>query len=234
MSREKPRGIDIAFPVRMTIMLRFSTSLASALLVTSMALHASATDPPAPASDAEPRKHSLSVTAGLTPLYFGSGISYDDRGAEYENEVYAYKPLLAGLSVDYMRSFGLVRAGVGLRYMYTQDNGHTFANELGITGLFSLGGTTKSGVDIAATLGFGIGHTWVRRYNSPGWGGTGELLLSVAIPVSETSDFFLRSGLSMAYFTGNAPEVPEGYWPPHEPYLIRAYIPFELGFRRRF
>ncbi|MDI3287833.1 hypothetical protein [Polyangium sp. 15x6] len=204
-----------------------------------MALHASAADPPAPA-DAEPRKHSLSVTAGLTPFYLSDAVGYDGLNAF---SLSAPKPLLEGLSGDYMRSFGLVRVGVGLRYTYTQDTRprgfkpwKTFAHELGISGLLGLGGTTRSGVDIAATFGLGIGHCWMPSFDSyaPRWGVTGELLVSVAIPVTEASDIFLRSGSSIAYFIGNAPEVPEGYWPPDEPYLVRAYIPIELGYRRRF
>jgi len=221
----------------MTCALRFSTSLVSALLVTSMALHASAADPPAPAPDAEPRKHALSVTAGLTSYYLGTGMVSTEKG---DHETYAYNPLLVGLSGDYMRSFGLVRVGVGLRYTYTQNASNigwrTFAHELGMVGLVGLGGTTRGGVDLAATLGLGIGHCWVSSFYvyPPTWGFGGELLLSAAIPVAQAADFFLRGGMGMAYYSGNMPTAPEGVWQRPDPYLIRLHVPFELGYRRRF
>ncbi|MDC3955199.1 hypothetical protein KEG38_15140 [Polyangium jinanense] len=214
----------------MTTTLRLSTSLASALLVTSMALHTSA---------AEPREHALSATIGLTPLYFGEAVGFTDGGGDYFAS--ANEPLLFGLSADYMRSYGLVRVGVGLRYETVQDmDSHwprgwqTFSHELGISGLLSLGGTTRSGVDIAATLGLGIGHSWIPNFDlyPPSWGGTGELLVSVAIPVTQASDFFLRSGMSVAFYIGNMTQ--EGEYPRPDAVLRRAYFPFELGFRRRF
>ncbi|HVK67550.1 MAG TPA: hypothetical protein VM694_23855 [Polyangium sp.] len=161
---------------------------------------------------------------------------------EYDRKRYAYEPLLIGLSGDYMRSFGLVRAGVGLRYTYTEDgtsrgpSGNTFAQELGIYGLLGLGITTRGGVDIAATLGLGLGYSWMPRFDlyAPNWGGGAELLISVAIPAGHHMDFLVRSGAGIAYYTNYVPPSPEGVWPRSDPYLLRIHLPIELGFRKRF
>jgi len=222
----------------MTTTLRFSTSLVSALLVMSMALHASAEEPPDPARDDEPRKHAVSVTFGLTPLYFGEAVGFTDGGGDYYST--ADEPLLVGLSGDYMRRYGVVRLGFGLRYSHTWDTSskrrdwRSFVHELGATGLLSLGGTTKSGVDIAATIGLGIGHSWVPNFDlyPPSFGVIGELLAAVAIPVRRDADFFLSSGLRLAFYTGNLNEG-EAYRRPNA-FMARAYFPLELGFRKRF
>ncbi|MDI1432075.1 hypothetical protein [Polyangium sorediatum] len=124
--------------------------------------------------------------------------------------------------------------------MNTQEGisrgGNSLAHTLGIYGLLGLGITTRSGVDIAATLGLGLGHCWVPPFDlyAPSWGGGAELLISVAIPVDRDTDFLVRSGAGIAYYTGDVPPAPEGVWQRPDPYLLHIHAPIELGFRKRF
>ncbi|MDI1475361.1 hypothetical protein [Polyangium sp. y55x31] len=222
----------------MTRTLRFSTSLASAFLVLLMAVHASGAEPSAPARGTQPRKHSLSASFGLTPLYAGVAMGYYDGGGDAPHDPDG--PVLLGLSGDYMYSFGLVRLGVGLRYAHTWDawarwtRSASFAHELGASALLSLGGTTRSGVEIAATLGLGMGRAWMPDFGlfPPSFGGIGELLFSAVIPVHPDADLLLRTGLNVALYMGNMTQ--EGEWPRPDAYLLRAYMPLEVGFRKRF
>ncbi|MDC0740727.1 hypothetical protein [Polyangium mundeleinium] len=220
----------------MTTALRFSTSLPSALLVLLMALPASAEESPESAPSVGPRKRSLSASLNVTPFYFGEAVGFTSGGGDYYSS--AEDPLLVGFSADYMYKYDLVRLGFGLRYSHTWDTSPGWSNfyvhELGATALLGLGGTTKGGVDFAATLGLGIGHSWIPTFDlyPPSWGVTGELLVSVAIPVTRYTDFLLRSGLRVAFYKGNLPE--NGMPAAQDAFLARAYIPFEVGFRRRF
>ncbi|MDI1434606.1 hypothetical protein [Polyangium sorediatum] len=222
----------------MTTALRLSTSLASALLVLSTALPVSAEEPtePEPARGAEARKRSLSASLNVTPFSFGRAMAYTSSGGDYDASV--EEPLLVGFSGDYMYKYDLVRLGCGLRYSHTWDTSPGYSNfyvhELGATALLGLGGTTKGGVDFAATLGLGIGHSWIPTFDlyPPSWGVTGELLVSVAIPVTKSTDFLLRSGLRVAVYKGNMSENGVPY--PQDAFFPRAYVPFEVGLRRRF
>jgi hypothetical protein len=221
---------------------RFSMVLASALLVTSMAPAASAAEPlrPAPASDLgqEPRTHLVSGSFGLTPAYMGTAGGHHGTGG---SDAYADagSALLFGASGDYLYSFGVVRLGVGLRYShaweFSEGSSTSFAHELGTSALVSFGGTTKAGVDIAVTAGVGIGRAWMPHFDlfSSNWGGVAELLFSVAVPVERDMDLYARAGLNVGVFSeGNI--IEDGPLPYPDAYLLRAYMPHEIGLRKRF
>lgn len=226
--------------------LRFSTSLASALLVVSLAAAASAEDFDLPPVDKapDPRTHILSAHFMSTPLYIGYA-----HPADREDGYMSESPLVFGISGDYQYSFGLVRVGLGLEYTHTLEsrrdysyygNGEesykTFAYELGIPVRLSFGGTTSNGIDIAGTLGVGYGRAWVnQRGLSPVLSDTTfvtqgpfvELLASVAVPISQSVDVSLRGGVNVGLFGG---ETDGG----SDTSYIRLFNDFEVGLRKRF
>lgn len=237
VSSENERGTDVAVCARMTNTLRFSTFFAMALLVLSTALPASAEDPPAPARHPSSYKQSISVTFALTPLYLGDGTAYYDGGGD--SPLVSNSPLLLGLAGEYMYRFGILRLGGGLRFSHTSDkrwdNWNAFVDELGLTTHLALGGTTRGGVDIAATLGLGGGIASMAG-NSVFplcFGGFAELLGSVAIPVTPKEDFYLRTGLNMGFYTGDNTQEGDSM-PRPTAYFFRGYVPLEIGVRSRF
>jgi hypothetical protein len=220
--------------------LRFSTSLASALLVFSCAAAASAEDwglPPV--EEPDPRTHILSAHLVSTPLYLG----YAYVGNREDGWI-ATSPILVGVVGEYQYSFGLVRLGVGLQYTHTwesrrdysyygngEESHETFAYELGIPVRLSFGGTTSNGIDIAGTLGGGYGRAWVQDFDGTTYANAGpffELLASVAVPVSQSVDVSFRGGLNVGVFSG------EGESLLLKMRHIRAFNNFEVGLRKRF
>ncbi|UQA57739.1 hypothetical protein [Polyangium aurulentum] len=228
----------------MTRALCFSTALASALFSISTAPAAAESPPPAATADLgpEPRTHLFSGSVGLIPSYLGEAVGFSSGAAD--SYASPELPLLVGLSGDYLYSFGFFRMGLGLRYSHTWDlsvrgglpGESTFAHELASVALLSFGGTTR-GVDIAATLGLGVGRAWLPNFFldlfPPSWGSYGELSVSVAVPVHRDTDLYMRAGLNVAVFRGNLHEEGDLGRRP-DAWFVRAYLPHEIGFRKRF
>jgi hypothetical protein len=212
--------------------LRFSTPLASALLVFSCAAAASAEDfglPPV--EEPDPRTHLLSAHIVSVPVHLD---------AEHPSGF----PLIFGIVGDYQYSFGLVRLGLGLQYMHTwkprragidgEGIYESSAHELGIPVRLSFGGTTSNGIDIAGTLGVGYGRVWSPRYD--GWtseiaGPYVELLASVAVPVSQSVDVSFRGGFNLKLYRDQERGQNDDALDPR---YFRALNNLEVGLRKRF